>query len=286
MHDVVIIGAGPAGLSAALVLGRCQRRTLVLDDGHPRNAASPALHGYSRETARHLLNCGGSGGPKSLAIPRWKYARLGSSPSGRRLIISACKWRTVNPKLGAFFYWRRDVVMKFRTRPDFGGSMGGAFITVHFAMDGSIATELSFATDGDAAPSIWRSNCAPGAPTFIFVQTGLSSGPTRSWRCSQRRKCAMKTTRSLHWKGVNVCRPSALPIRRGFDATRYFSIRAVLNVRHYRNGSAARLMNPALCAAQDLELSALRVSSSLAMSREDCTWQFPQQPKAHTPPSI
>jgi thioredoxin reductase len=46
MLDVVIVGAGPAGLSAALVLGRCRRRVLVCDAGHPRNAASRALHGF------------------------------------------------------------------------------------------------------------------------------------------------------------------------------------------------------------------------------------------------
>src|SRR6188768_2660175 len=46
MHDVIIIGAGPAGLSAALMLGRCRRRVLVCDTGRPRNARSRALHGY------------------------------------------------------------------------------------------------------------------------------------------------------------------------------------------------------------------------------------------------
>lgn len=46
MYDVVIIGGGPAGLSAALVLGRCRRRVLVCDDGHPRNARAQAVHGY------------------------------------------------------------------------------------------------------------------------------------------------------------------------------------------------------------------------------------------------
>lgn len=46
MHDVIIIGAGPAGLSAALWLGRCARATLVFDNGNPRNAAALALHGY------------------------------------------------------------------------------------------------------------------------------------------------------------------------------------------------------------------------------------------------
>src|SRR5258708_5745940 len=46
MYDVIIIGAGPAGLSAALVLGRCRRRVLVCDTGNPRNAAALAIHGF------------------------------------------------------------------------------------------------------------------------------------------------------------------------------------------------------------------------------------------------
>ena len=45
-RDVVIVGAGPAGLSAALMLGRCRRSVLVVDHGKNRNAASHALHGF------------------------------------------------------------------------------------------------------------------------------------------------------------------------------------------------------------------------------------------------
>ena len=44
--DVVIVGAGPAGLNAALVLGRACLRVLVLDAGQPRNATSRAMHGF------------------------------------------------------------------------------------------------------------------------------------------------------------------------------------------------------------------------------------------------
>jgi len=46
MYDVIIVGAGPAGLSAATMLGRCRRRVLVCDTGRPRNAASHAMHGF------------------------------------------------------------------------------------------------------------------------------------------------------------------------------------------------------------------------------------------------
>jgi thioredoxin reductase len=45
-YDVIIVGGGPAGLSAALVLGRCRRSVLLCDAGKPRNWASHALHGY------------------------------------------------------------------------------------------------------------------------------------------------------------------------------------------------------------------------------------------------
>jgi thioredoxin reductase len=44
--DVIVVGAGPAGLSAALMLGRCRRSVVVFDNGKPRNAPSHALHGY------------------------------------------------------------------------------------------------------------------------------------------------------------------------------------------------------------------------------------------------
>ncbi len=45
-RDVVIVGAGPAGLSAALILGRCRRTVLVCDTGKPRNRRAQAMHGY------------------------------------------------------------------------------------------------------------------------------------------------------------------------------------------------------------------------------------------------
>lgn len=45
-YDVVIIGGGAAGLSAALMLGRARRRVLVIDSRAPRNAKAGHMHGY------------------------------------------------------------------------------------------------------------------------------------------------------------------------------------------------------------------------------------------------
>jgi thioredoxin reductase len=44
--DCVILGGGPAGLNAALVLGRARRTVLVFDDNQPRNAVTQETHGF------------------------------------------------------------------------------------------------------------------------------------------------------------------------------------------------------------------------------------------------
>lgn len=46
MYDAIIVGGGPAGLSAALILGRCRRKVLICDSGKQRNAWSHGMHGF------------------------------------------------------------------------------------------------------------------------------------------------------------------------------------------------------------------------------------------------
>ncbi|NEY32913.1 FAD-dependent oxidoreductase [Streptomyces sp. PRKS01-65] len=68
-YDVVVVGGGTAGLSAALVLGRARLRTLVVDAGEPRNAPSSHMQGY--------LSRDGMAPAAFLAAGREEIARYG-----------------------------------------------------------------------------------------------------------------------------------------------------------------------------------------------------------------
>ncbi|MEU2877057.1 NAD(P)/FAD-dependent oxidoreductase [Streptomyces sp. NPDC007070] len=68
-YEVVVVGGGAAGLSAALVLGRARRRTLVVDAGEPRNAPSAHLQGF--------LSRDGMPPAELLAVGREEIARYG-----------------------------------------------------------------------------------------------------------------------------------------------------------------------------------------------------------------
>jgi thioredoxin reductase len=46
LFDCAIIGGGPAGLNAVLVLGRARRNTILFDNNNPRNAVTQESHGF------------------------------------------------------------------------------------------------------------------------------------------------------------------------------------------------------------------------------------------------
>lgn len=68
-YEVVVVGGGAAGLSAALVLGRARRHTLVVDAGEPRNAPAAHMQGY--------LSRDGMPPAEFLAVGREEIARYG-----------------------------------------------------------------------------------------------------------------------------------------------------------------------------------------------------------------
>ncbi|MBK3640750.1 NAD(P)/FAD-dependent oxidoreductase [Streptomyces sp. MBT33] len=68
-YEVIVVGGGAAGLSAALVLGRARRRTLVVDADEPRNAPAAHMHGY--------LTRDGMPPAEFLATGREEIARYG-----------------------------------------------------------------------------------------------------------------------------------------------------------------------------------------------------------------
>jgi thioredoxin reductase len=60
-YDVAIVGGGAAGLSVAILLGRCPRRVLLCHGRQPRNAAAQAVHyllGHEGTPPRDLLTKG------------------------------------------------------------------------------------------------------------------------------------------------------------------------------------------------------------------------------------
>jgi thioredoxin reductase len=82
-YDVIIVGAGPAGLSAALILGRCRRTVLVLDTDRPRNAASHVMHGF--------LSRDGIDPAKFRRIARQQLTQYRSVKFARKEATAACK---------------------------------------------------------------------------------------------------------------------------------------------------------------------------------------------------
>ncbi len=68
--DVVVVGGGAAGLSAALTLARARRTVVVVDAGSPRNAPAGGVHGY--------LGCEGVAPAELLARGREEAGRYGA----------------------------------------------------------------------------------------------------------------------------------------------------------------------------------------------------------------
>lgn len=70
LYDVLIVGGGAAGLSAAQMLGRTRRSAAVVDSGEPRNAPAAGVHGF--------LSRDGISPAELLAVGRAEAERYGA----------------------------------------------------------------------------------------------------------------------------------------------------------------------------------------------------------------
>jgi thioredoxin reductase len=127
-YDVMIIGGGAAGLSAALVLARARRAVLVVDAGAPRNAPAAHMHGYlSRDgmppadllaTGRQeVRGYGGEivGGTATDLVPDgrsgfWALLAGGQRVAARRLIVTTGLHDELPDVPGLRERWARDVL--------------------------------------------------------------------------------------------------------------------------------------------------------------------------------
>ena len=126
-YDVVIVGGGAAGLSAATTLGRALRSVLVIDSGTPRNAPAAGVHGYlSRDGMNpgELLSIGRSevlsyGGTvidgdavSARRTPEGFEVILGDARrfTGRRLLVTTGLTDELPPIDGLREQWGKGVV--------------------------------------------------------------------------------------------------------------------------------------------------------------------------------
>jgi thioredoxin reductase len=156
-YDVVVIGGGAAGLSAALVLARARRSVAVVDGGAPRNAPAAHLQGFlSRDgmPPQDLLAAGrdevtGYGGELISGLVTGVSGRNGSGfevqlDSGIRLtarrILAATGLRDELPDLpGVRERWGRDVLHcpychGYEVRDQPVGVLGGSADSVQHAL--------------------------------------------------------------------------------------------------------------------------------------------------------
>jgi thioredoxin reductase len=83
IYDCIIVGGGPAGLSAALMLGRCRRTVLLCDTGDQRNLRAREMHAYPTRD--------GIPPKEFLGLARAQLGRYGTVQCRELEIVDACR---------------------------------------------------------------------------------------------------------------------------------------------------------------------------------------------------
>ena len=154
-YDVVVIGGGPAGLSAAVTLVRARRSVLVVDGCRPRNAPASGVHGFlsrdgippgelSAAGRAEVAHYGGefldAEAVTAKSVPGGFEVVLesGDAVTARRLVVTTGALDELPDVPGLAEHWGRDVVhcpychgWEVRDRPI--GVLGTNAMAVHQA---------------------------------------------------------------------------------------------------------------------------------------------------------
>jgi thioredoxin reductase len=181
--DAVVIGGGPAGLQAALTLGRVHRSVLLLDSGSYRNAAAEAMHNVLgqdgtppaelRATVHAELAAYDTVTVRSLAVERVAaegdlyavHLADGATVRARGLVLATGLRDTLPDKPGLAELWGHEVAHcpfchghEYAGRPVavLGAGPGAAHLT---GIMGPVASSLTVLADGgpveaDLAPDV------------------------------------------------------------------------------------------------------------------------------------
>ena len=156
MHDVIIIGAGPAGLTAAVYASRHKLNTLVLAKAKaPKHAEKFSVAGFSYSALVHqfdqLLKTSGAG---------LEFKDKQEIISIEKNVVSF----SVENKRGEIFY-AKNVIMAYGA----GNELGFENLTAKTA-DGKIKIDSRQATN---VPGIWAiGDAAVGAKKDVFTSAG------------------------------------------------------------------------------------------------------------------
>lgn len=173
VYDAIVIGGGPAGLQAALTLGRVHRRALLLDSGAYRNEAAQAMHNFLgsdgmdpaelRAVGRRELKSYSTVELKEIAAESVEYSgdgfavKLadGTTAVGRGLILATGVRDTLPDKPGLGALWGTVVAhCPFCHGHEFAGKpiaiLGNGGNADHLArIMGPVTDHITVLTDGE-----------------------------------------------------------------------------------------------------------------------------------------